>query len=375
MKVLFPIGTIFPSQNGGPSNSVYWMAKALYTEGVDVVTVATNFGVNDKSIKFDTWIQNNFGRVRYTSDWLHQIPFKLLYHAFKELKTVDIVHLNSIFYPPSLIIAIVVLLKEKKIVWSTRGELDGQALIYSTWKKKPILWFIKNFMLPKILFHTTSPEETKYIKIVFGDNIRIVEVPNFLELPDKEGKSSSEKYFLYIGRIHPKKAIENLIIAFSECKFFMNSEFILKIAGDCDSDYSEMLKNLVKNLNLSDKIMFLGYIGNKKKQILYANAYFTFMPSHTENFGNVAIESLAQGTPVVASKGTPWKILEENYAGFWVDNSKENLSKVIEKTIALSTLEYKCMGKNAYALSEKFNINTNVWRWLDIYKRSSSNIQ
>ena len=147
MKVLFPIGTIFPSQKGGPSNSVYWMAKALYTEGVDVVIIATNFGVIDQTTKPDTWIRNNFGRVRYTSDWFHQMPFKLLYYTFKELKTTDIVHLTSIFYPPSWIIAVISSLKEKKIIWSSRGELDEKALIYNRWKKKPVLWLIKKFML------------------------------------------------------------------------------------------------------------------------------------------------------------------------------------------------------------------------------------
>lgn len=188
MKILFPIGTIFPSQKGGPSNSVYWMAKALYTEGVDVVTIATNFGVNDKTIKSDIWIQNNFGRVRYTSDWMHQIPFKLLYYTFKELKTTDIVHLTSIFYPPSWIIATISCLKKKKIIWSSRGELNEKALIYNRWGKKTILLYIKKFMLSKIIFHTTSPSETNYMKIVFGKDVKIVEIPNFLELPTKKGK-------------------------------------------------------------------------------------------------------------------------------------------------------------------------------------------
>ena len=188
MKVLFPIGTIFPSQKGGPSNSVYWIAKALYTEGVDVVTIATNFGVIDKTIKSDIWIQNNFGRVRYTSDWMHQIPFKLLYYTFKELKTTDIVHLTSIFYPPSWIIAIISAAKKKKIIWSSRGELDEKALIYNRWKKKPVLWFIKKFMLSKIIFHTTSSTETDYMKFVFGNDVRIIEIPNFLELPTNEEK-------------------------------------------------------------------------------------------------------------------------------------------------------------------------------------------
>ena len=43
-------------------------------------------------------------------------------------------------------------------------------------------------MLSKIIFHTTSPAETNYMKFVFGNDVRTVEIPNFLELPTNEGK-------------------------------------------------------------------------------------------------------------------------------------------------------------------------------------------
>ena len=53
------------------------------------------------------------------------------------------------------------------------------------------------------------------------------------------------------------------------------------------------------------------------------------MPSHNENFGNVVVESLSQGTPVIASTGTPWKILEKYHAGYWIKNNPENIAKKI----------------------------------------------
>lgn len=38
--------------------------------------------------------------------------------------------------------------------------------------------------------------------------------------------------------------------------------------------------------------------------------------SESENFGNVIIEALSQGTPVIASCGTPWAEIEKKNAGF-----------------------------------------------------------
>lgn len=61
------------------------------------------------------------------------------------------------------------------------------------------------------------------------------------------------------------------------------------------------------------------------------------MVSHSENFGNVIIlESLSQGTPVVASKGTPWEELNINNAGYWIDNSPDNIGQTIDKLISMS---------------------------------------
>ena len=42
-----------------------------------------------------------------------------------------------------------------------------------------------------------------------------------------------------------------------------------------------------------------------------------------KNFGNVVLEALAEGTPVVTSKGTPWQDLENEKAGFWVENTSK----------------------------------------------------
>ena len=130
-----------------------------------------------------------------------------------------------------------------------------------------------------------------------------------------------------------------------------------------------MLKELVSDLNLSNKIIFLGHIGSEGKQMLYANAYFTFMPSHTENFGNVVIESLAQGTPVVASKGTPWQILRDRKAGFWVENEVSSLASVINKIIDLNIEEYNALRENARQLAyEEFNIDSNIEKWITTYQ-------
>jgi glycosyltransferase involved in cell wall biosynthesis len=75
----------------------------------------------------------------------------------------------------------------------------------------------------------------------------------------------------------------------------------------------------------------VGAVEGEIKQSLFENTDIVIVPSHTENFGMVIAEALAHGVPVVASKGTPWKRVEEIGCGLWVENDPESLAKAIER--------------------------------------------
>ena len=65
------------------------------------------------------------------------------------------------------------------------------------------------------------------------------------------------------------------------------------------------------------------------------------MPSHTENFGIVALESLVNGTPVVASKETPWSILHEFKAGYWINNTPSELSSAVISLLSNKSVNWE----------------------------------
>lgn len=373
MKILYPIGTLYPSQQGGPSNTIYWMAKALANAGVEVTLVTTNLQAEDK-VPADMWLETNYGRVIYHADRIHLLPGKMLRSVWKEMSVCDLVHLTSLFYPPSLLSAFMAKWHKKPVIWSPRGELDEKALVYSFWKKKPFLWLIRSFLKEKITFHSTSPEETRRVRTIFGQNVRVVEIPNFMELPPLVTPMASKPYLLCVGRIHPKKALENLIAALSLSTHFIQSDFSLKIAGDHKNAYGEQLKKQAAELGLSEKVEFLGLVEGEAKQELYAGAYFSILPSHTENFGNVVIESLAQGTPVIASKGTPWHILEVEKAGFWSENTPSLLATTIDKALNSSQDIYQSLRRNALALAHQhFDIKANIGAWIETYQELINN--
>ncbi|MDE7188803.1 MAG: glycosyltransferase family 4 protein, partial [Muribaculaceae bacterium] len=294
---------------------------------------------------------------------------KLIIQGIKSIPNCEVIHLSSICYPPSLIFALWSILLKKKVIWSPRGEFAPEAVQNN--KLKKILFSTIRFLFrKKVIFHATSNKELSEIKEVISPNKTVV-LPNYMELPLPLPYDPSEKYLLYVGRINRIKAIHKLILALSQSDTFKNSDFKLKIAGDTTTfkDYYIELVQLISELGLSSKVEFLGRIDGEKKTQLYANAYFFFLVSESENFGNVVIEAMSQGTPVVTSYGTPWKELQGKRIGYHVENTPAILAKTIDEVLSISPLEYlQLRQKVKRYCTENYSIQTNVDKWIQVYK-------
>jgi glycosyltransferase involved in cell wall biosynthesis len=370
MNILLITELLYPSQIGGPSNTIYWHAKALVSQNIDVSTIATAQGVEEKhNILIDKWISTNYGEVIYCKSRLGAF-----YQALKNYNKYDIVHLSSLFYYPSILIAVYSFLKGRSFVWSPRGECSPEALKFSSWKKRPALKIIK-FISKSIFFHSTSAKETTEIRHIFG-NVKIVEIPNYLYLENKL-ETPVKQQLLFMGRIHPIKALENLINAFAVSNQLLLHNFDLQIIGGSkgQEEYYENLKNLIIELKLTARVKLIDHIDGTAKTTKLAESYCLILPSHTENFGNVVIEALNQGTPVIASKNTPWQLLDVDAAGMHVSNHPEELARAINAMIAQSDESYRQMRINAYNVcKDQFSITNNIYKWIKTYKSMSTKI-
>ncbi len=367
MKIFFPLEVFYPSQAGGPANTVYWLTKNLSKNGFEPIIVATDKGIQPE-VPLNQWIEMDGGKAIYIKTRFLHFPFYQTIISLLNFYRADIVHISSFFFPTAFITALAARLLKKKMVWSARGELDSHALNHSRLRKRPILWCVKKFIGKYPVFHSTCVEETEYIKLIFGSDAKVVQIPNYIEIPAKVERKSGD-YLLYIGRIHPKKAIDNLIKACSISEEFLKSKYVLKIAGVGKKAFEDDLRNLVEKLGLTEKIIFVGQIEGEEKQKLLADAFWTIMPSHTENFGIVVLESLAQSTPVIASKGSPWESLENEKIGFWTENSAEMLAKKLKVILEMPPTEYDTYRQRGRGFVEReFDISENIDKWIDIYK-------
>jgi glycosyltransferase involved in cell wall biosynthesis len=367
MRIFFPLEVFYPSQAGGPANTIYWIAKNIRKHGFDPVIVATDKGIQP-GVELNKWTKMDGGEAVYIKTRFLHFPFYQAFVSLLNFYKADVVHVSSFFFPTAFVTAFAARLLKKKMVWSPRGELDDAALNHSRFRKRPILWGIKKFIGRYPVFHSTCAAETAYIKKIFGDGARVVQIPNYLEIP-LPVERSAQRYVLYIGRIHPKKAIDNLIKAVSISAEFMKSDYVLKIAGQGKNEFESDLKRLVERLNLAEKVIFIGQIEGEAKQKVLANAFWTIMPSHTENFGVVVLESLAQSTPVIASKGSPWASLETEKIGFWSENSPAALAGKLDEILKMPRFEYENYRARCRNFVEReFDIKENIEKWIDLYK-------
>lgn len=366
MKILFPVEVFFPSQAGGPANSVYWLTKHLKKYEFDPVIVATDKGLRANEPR-NKWVENAAGRVIHVRTHNLSVPIYQTLTSISQVPRSDFVHLSSVFFPSAFFTGIAARLFGKKIVLSTRGEVDPYALMYSRTRKRPFVWAIRKFLARKATFHSTCDEETEYIKDLFGEDARVFQIPNFIEIPDPVERVAKH-YFLFVGRLHRKKGIENLLQALASNPDFLEGRYKMKFAGKGTPEYERSLRRLVSDLKLGDKVEFVGQVEGDAKQKLYADAFWTIMPSHTENFGLVVLESLAQGTPVIASTGSPWGVLEREHLGFWVDNSPESLSAAISSTLQMAAGQYEEYRQRARPFVERdYSIEKNINKWLELY--------
>ncbi|MGE3950218.1 MAG: glycosyltransferase [Pyrinomonadaceae bacterium] len=373
MKIFYPVEVFYPSQAGGPANTVYWLTKNLAGCGFEPTIVATDKGISGQ-VELNRWLATDAGGTIFVKTRFLHVPVHQTLISLRSLLSSEIVHLSSVFFPTAFITAFAARALGKRMAWSPRGELADYSLNYSGRRKRPILWMIRKLIGTYPVFHSTSDDETDDIRRVFGPTARVFQIPNYVELADQALRKDGG-YLLYIGRIHPKKAIDNLIRALAASEIFLSSDLVLKIAGKGKDEYQDELKRLVSSLGMDEKIHFVGQVEGDEKRQMLADARFTIMPSHTENFGIVVLESLAQGTPVIASRHTPWQALEAEKVGFWSSNEPGELADTIDRALSMAREQYseyreRCRG---YVVRE-FEIRSHMDEWLDFYQRVGADV-
>ena len=289
----------------------------------------------------------------------------------REVETCDVLIANGVCSLGNFRLNCQALRQGKKIILSPRGELFDSAIMHKGkfygLLKKSMFRLMKASYGDKVVYHATSPEELESIRKYMGKEAKVKLIPNYMILPEKldVGDRTNENYLLYVGRLNPIKNIDVIISGLAQSSEFINSDCKFKIAGETSGEHYHFLVTLAKSLGIADKVEFLGLVTGEEKDRLYAGAKCVLLMSKSENFGNVIVEALSQGTPAIASTGTPWQELEEKGAGWWIPAKPNKVAECVDKLLMNDCAAYENMRASAYALSREFDIYTNISKWTE----------
>jgi len=350
MKVLHVVPSFYPAFNyGGPITSVYELCAGVVRLGCEVRVLTTDANGLDAVLDVDKDAPITLPpgiSVRYCPRiFRHSVSPALLRLVMPAIRWADLVHLTAVYNFPTLPALAACRWLEKPLVWSPRGALQRwqssrRPGLKSAWES-----VCRRLAPGGVVLHVTSEQEAEESRTKFPGACVAV-VPNGVELPPRfEHRDGSACFrLLFLGRLDPKKGIENLLTA---CQRLGHLErpWSLTIAGAGDAAYRSSLEEQTRHLGLRERVIFAGEVRGQAKADLFAASDLAVFPSHTENFAMVVAEALAHGVPVIASKGTPWSGVEAHGCGFWVENNPATLAATIERMSTMPLLEMGVRGR------------------------------
>ena len=180
------------------------------------------------------------------------------------------------------------------------------------------------------------------------------------------GLASDGPVVLFVGRIEPLKGIDVLLRAAAQ----LEARFrLLVVGGDAkDTQRKGELMALASELGISSKVTFLDAVPHDELPLYYNAADICVVPSYYESFGLVAVEAMACGVPVVASRvGGLKDTVQDGQTGYLVPwRCPEPFAERLELLLSNEPLR-RSLGREARTAAERFRWSEVAARVEDVY--------
>jgi len=252
----------------------------------------------------------------------------------------------------------------KPLVIAPHGMLEPWAVRHSGAKKKLAGWFFQDAQLREAAcLRALCPPEVESFR-AYGLTNPVAVVPNGVDLPQltevpprHAGFPAGRKVLLYLGRIHDKKGLAQLLAGWAQARD-AGGEWVLAIAGWDQGGHEAELKLRVQELFLNESVLFLGPQFGAEKDACYASCDAFVLPSFSEGLPMVVLEAWARAKPVLM---TPACNLPEGFAAgaaMRIEPDAERIASGLRALFAMSPEDLGVMGCNGRALAE----STFDWR-------------
>lgn len=310
MKVLHVLAQLDP-RSGGPVIALAGLLKAQIDSGIQANVFTTYLSGDDNRLA-EQFIEFGSEVNMVGPAWDRTIKYHPgISKAIRDsIEQSDVVHVHGVWEH----------VHHLAIKWAARlgvpailrpcGMLDPWSLKQSALFKRMYMNLRTKGDLAKYsVIHFTTESEKHLARPLNLPGCAVVE-PNGIEtsefqnLPPREvldrdfPQLVGKDYVVFLSRLHSKKGLDLLVEAFAKLE---NRSLRLLIAGPDNSNYRGTLDKLIAGHNVRDRVVISPIIGGQLKLAALSHALFMVLPSYQENFGNVVLEALACGTPVMIS--------------------------------------------------------------------------
>jgi glycosyltransferase involved in cell wall biosynthesis len=238
------------------------------------------------------------------------------------------------------------------------GMLESWAVRNAMWKKRIAALLYENQHLRRAAcLRALTEAEAQSIRN-YGLSNPICVIPNGVDLPDlgesnAKTQSPNPKTLLYLGRLHPKKNISNLIRAWNEpfkSQRASGDRWVLAIAGWDQGGCEAQLRQLTTDLGLLTSVIFLGPQFGGDKSECYRTCDAFILPSLSEGLPMAVLEAWAHAKPVLM---TPECNLPEGFevhAALRIGTTPEEIAAGLKALREMSDDDRSQMGDHGRAL-------------------------
>lgn len=185
---------------------------------------------------------------------------------------------------------------------------------------------------------------------------------DYIETVESE-KLIPDKYILFVGRQEYRKGIDLFIKACIEV-FKKHSEYRAIIIGKDNQENEAWKKTIFSGMQNAErsKFIFLSDLSREALCEYYKKAYVSVFPSRWEGFGNICVEAMANGSPViVGNKGGMMEIIQNGKYGLFCNTDDENdiynkICYIIENPKMRNSYSARA-SKGAYCFSDQILLN------------------
>src|SRR5690606_4328945 len=174
---------------------------------------------------------------------------------------------------------------------------------------------------------------------------------------------ADEKVIIHVSNFRKVKRVEDVVKSFHKISHKLRAKLLL--VGD--GPEKNRICQLIKKLNLDDKILFLGR--QDQLEELFSISDLMLLLSEKESFGLVALEAMACGVPCIGTNidGIP-EVISDGQTGFICELG--NIDKIADKAISLlsdKVLHERFSSQSISAAKEKFRADLIVGQYETIY--------